>query len=189
MKNKLKITWFGEGIEYRKLELPTATLQRWEEVASDYKKEFPSIITDPFFFLKLKEENCSSLEEVPCVETIFLFPTSKNQIEIWFKKKKIAKLRIQDVVSQQTLFPLFKNNFKTLQLENGLHIKQKTIGQIASFEISLNFDSITFEDIEFHFVKIDGLDVLQAIAVKDVFIPFKKKDSCVVHQEAFLVGK
>lgn len=187
MKNKLKITWFGEGIEYRKLEIPDVTLERWEEVAKDYKKEFPAIITDPFFFLKLKEENWNSLDEVPCVETIFLLPTPKNQIEIWFKKKKIAKLRIQDVVSQQTLFPLFKNNFKTLALEKGLHIKQKTIGQIASYETLLDFDAITFEDIEFHFIKIDGLDVLQALDVKGISVPFKKKDSCVVHQEALVI--
>ncbi|MFD2909580.1 hypothetical protein ACFSX9_12650 [Flavobacterium ardleyense] len=188
MKNKLKITWFGEGIEYRKLELPVATLQRWEVVAGDYKKEFPAIIIDPFFFLKLKEENWDSLEVVPYVETIVLLPTPKNQIEIWFKKKKIAKLRIQDVLSQQTLFPLFKNNFKPFELEKGLHIKQKTIGQIASFEILLDFDFITFEDIEFQFVKIDDLDVLQGLHIKGVIIPFKKKDSNVVSQDALVIG-
>lgn len=188
MRNKLKITWFGEAIEYRKLELPAATLQRWEEVARDFKKEFPGIINDPFFFMKLKEEKWSSLDEVPCAETILLLPTPANHIEIWFKKKKIAKLRIQDIVSQQTLFPLFKNNFKALYLEDGLHIKQKTIGQIASYEILLDFDSITFEDIEFHFIKIDDLDVLQALDIKGISIPFKKKDSSVVHQEALIIG-
>lgn len=184
MKYKLKINWFGEGLEYKSLLVPKDTTEHWKAVAIQYNKPFPAIITDPFFYLKFKEKKWDSLESVPFQEKIVLQNSPKNQIEIWFKNKKVAKIKMNEILNSETLFPLYKTQEIKFELQNGIHIIQKTIGQIASYELTLDHDSITMDDFQFHFINNDNEIYLENILFKNEKLLFKKKDSSIIIQEA-----
>jgi hypothetical protein len=137
LENKLKINLLGEAWKLKQVVFSNALLHAFEEVAKKMKQPLNEVLIDPFFYYYLKNKSIQSIDNLQgnCLEGLINSP--KNQIEIWYKNKKVQKLKINDLREELLLFPLYKTIIQktNLQLEKGFYIEQKEIGLIGSFEI------------------------------------------------------
>ena len=74
----------------------------------------------------------------------------KNQIEIWYDRKKILKLNIADTDQDLLLFPVYNRNKTeiTEEYDPGIYVEQQAIGFVDSYE--LNIESFNLEDLQFN---------------------------------------
>ena len=185
--NKLKIKLFGEAWQQKKLSLTDELLQTFSETAKRMKLPLTEAIIDPFFYHYLKNSTIKSIDDLPgnCAESLINSP--KNQIEIWYKNKKVQKLKINDLNEELLLFPLYN---KTIQnaypsLEKGIYVEQKEIGLIGSFEIIV--DNFNIDNLEFRLLQTNEHTLLKKLVYKDQVLVSKRKDTLITFQHCFEV--
>ena len=114
-----------------------------------------------------------------------LLNTPKNHIEIWFKNKKIQKLKFDDLIEKQLLFPLYRTSLdRTVQQKSGIYIEQKAIGLVDSLEI--NIDDFKIDDLEFQLLEINELLILENLKYKNQLLKSKKKETLITFQNGYL---
>lgn len=186
--NKLKINLFGEAWKLKQLELTETLLQTLEETAKKMKQPLVEVILDPFFYHYLKSKTIQSIEDLQGNCTEGLINSHKNQIEIWYKNKKVQKLKINDLKEELLLFPLYNTTLQkaNLILENGIYIEQKEIGLMGSFEI--NTDNFNIDDLEFQLLQTKELTILEKLVYKKQVLVSKKKDTLITFQNGFEIS-
>ena len=172
--HKLKINLFGESKTLKRLAFDPIQKMEYAIIAQRMKQPLHQALTDPYFYFLLKKDNIQSFENFCEFSKKVLLNTPKNQIEIWYQNKKIQKLKINDLLEELLLFPLYSTKVleKSFNLENGIYIEQKEIGWIGQFEILIenfkigellfeisdnNLQKMTYEGREFRFIKSDAL--------------------------------
>ena len=171
---KLKINLFGEYKTLKRVSFDPIQKIEYENIAQQMKQPLHQALTDPYFYFLLKKDNIQSLEDFGGFSNKVLLNTSKNQIEIWYQNKKIQKLKINDLLEELLLFPLYSTKVlkDKMVLENGIYIEQKEIGWIGQFEMLIvdfkidellfeisdnNLKKMTYEGREFRFIKTETL--------------------------------
>lgn len=183
--NKLKINLFGENRVLKRLLLNEEEINQFTKVANKIEQPLCHALADPFFYHLLKNPRISSLEDLNCEHWEGLINNSKNQIEIWFRNKKIQKCKINDLIEEFLLFPLYQTS-KVLSIDickSGIYIEQKEVGLINSFELMLeefDIDKLLFEISDFQ----DNTH-LSGLKYKNLSIPKKRKDSLITYQDGF----
>ncbi|MDD2674211.1 MAG: hypothetical protein PHF81_04970 [Flavobacterium sp.] len=171
---KLKINLFGESQTLKRVVFNSIQKMEYAIIAQRMKQPLHQALIDPYFYFLLKNDNIQSFEDFGGFSNKVLLNTPKNQIEIWYQNKKIQKLKINDLLEELLLFPLYSTKVleKSFNLENGIYIEQKEIGWIGQYEIMIdnfrieellfqlssnNLQKITYQDKEFRFIKSDAL--------------------------------
>lgn len=103
----LKINFFGENKILKKVNLTKEELCIFETTSKKLKQSLHSAIIDPYFYHLLKNSTYTCIDDLKCDNVEWLLNTPVNQIEIWFRNKKIKKLKI-DNLSEKLLFPLYQ---------------------------------------------------------------------------------
>jgi hypothetical protein len=169
-----KINLFGESQTIKRLSFDPIQKMEYEKIAQRIKLPLHQALTDPYFYFLLKNESIQSFEDLEESSNKVLLNTPKNQIEIWYRNKKIQKLKINDLLQELLLFPLYKTTVlkDIYSLENGIYIEQREIGWIGQYEILIdnfrieellfqlsenNLQKITYEGREFRFIKSETL--------------------------------
>jgi hypothetical protein len=172
--SKLKINLFGESQTIKRVSFDPIQKMEYEKIAYRMKLSLHQALTDPYFYFLLKNESVQSFEDFEGFSNKVLLNTQKNQIEIWYQNKKIQKLKINDLLQELLLFPLYstkviENNFAP---KNGICIEQREIGLIGQYEMRIenfriekllfqlsgnNLQKITYDGREFKFIKSDVL--------------------------------
>jgi len=172
--SKLKISLFGESHILKRLFFNPIQQMEYEIIAQRMKQPLHQALTDPYFYFLLKKDSIQSFEDLEGFSNKVLLNTQKNQIEIWYQNKKIQKLKINDLLQELLLFPLYstkviENNFAP---KNGICIEQREIGLIGQYEMMINnfkidellfqlsgynLQNITYDGREFKFIKSDAL--------------------------------
>lgn len=185
--NKLKINLFGEGWNQKRLILSEAILQLFEETAQRMKQPLTEAIIDPFFYHYIKNSVIQSIDDLPGNYTEGLLNSPKNQIEIWYRNKKVQKLKINDLNEDLLLFPLYNATIQKANpsLEKGIYILQKEIGLIGGFEITT--DDFNIDDLEFKVLQTSEFTILEKLVYKDQILISKRKDSLITFQNCFEV--
>ena len=185
LENKLKINLLGEAWKLKQLVLSTELLHTFKEVAMRMKQPLREALIDPFFYYYLKNKTIQSINDLQgnCLEGLINSP--KNQIEIWYKNKKVQKLKINDLKEELLLFPLYNTTTQktNLNLENGIYIEQKEIGLIGTFEIYT--DNFNIDDLEFQLLQTNEQTILEKLVYKNQVLGCKKKDSLITFQNCF----
>lgn len=111
------------------------------------------MILDPFFYHGLKDKKIKGLFDIDAHLISGMLKTSKGQMEIWFKRRKVLKIQSNELFNEMLLFPLFKiekNEFShSLELENELYVVQKTIGLLRSEWLEVECKHLTIDDFTF----------------------------------------
>lgn len=182
---KLKINLYGENSIVKKIDLKKEDLDLFNSIARKIHQPLHQALVDPFFYHVLNISNIQCLEDLTSIHWEGLINNQKNQIEIWFRNKKIQKLNINSLQEELLLFPLF-NTSRTPVLdifESGIYTEQREIGLIGSYEISIadfNIDDLVFETTDFkNIIHLCGLKYDGNVFVK------KGKDSLVTFQNGF----
>jgi len=183
--NKLKIKLFGEGYKLKQIELSEELLQKFEETAFRMKQPLVEVILDPFFYHYLKYANIQSVDDLKGNTIEGLIDSPKNLIEIWYKNRKLKKLKINDLTEELSLFPLYNTHFQQSDsiVEKGIYVEQKEIGLFGSFEIIT--DNFNIDDLEFCLLQKAELTILEKLVFKNQLLTNKKKDTLITFQNCF----
>ncbi|MCG9793386.1 hypothetical protein [Flavobacterium algicola] len=185
--NKLKINLFGEVWKQKKLLLPLELLIKMEETAIRIKQPLTEVVVDPFFYHHLKSKSIASVEDLKGVASERLVNSPKNQIEIWYKNKKMTVFRIDDLNKELLLFPLYNSIIQhdTIPLESGIYIDQREIGLMGSFEIAT--DTFSYDNLKFQLIKRNEHLFLDNLLYNDQALICKRKDTLITFQNCFEV--
>ncbi|ESU27650.1 hypothetical protein FSS13T_01190 [Flavobacterium saliperosum S13] len=183
---KIKINIFGEGVEFKRLYLPDDTIADWRERAERKQSSLSDKIIDPFFFYDLKHPLYSSLEVIPSQSISGMLDNPKNQLEIWFDRKKVMKWHAADLFSDMLLFPLFQIRKEILEEEfqSGIIIQQRERGQLATLELNVEEGKLNLDAMQFTIKNGLGNNFLTDISYKNKTLKFLKKETLIVGQSA-----
>lgn len=183
---KIKINIFGEGIEIRRLHLPDDIIMEWREKAERKQRDLNEQIMDPFFFYNLKHPLYSSLETIPSKSISGMLDNPKNQLEIWFDRKKVLKWNASDLFNEMVLFPLFQIHKEALeeQFKSGIIIQQRERGQLATLELYIEEERLNLDDMLFTIKSGLGFSFLTDITYKKTALTFIKKETLIINQSA-----
>lgn len=187
MLSKLKINLYGENRVIRKVLLSEEDNFLFKKVADKMDQPMSQALVDPFFYYSLKNPQINSLEDLNCNYWDGLINNSKNQIEIWFQNKKIQKCKIDLLIDELLLFPLFQTS-KTVSInvsEPGLYIEQKEVGLVNSFELML--EKFDINQLFFEISNFENTMHLSGLKYKDITISKKRKDTIITYQNGFIV--
>lgn len=183
---KIKVNIFGEGIEIKRLYLPDDTIADWRESAERKQSSLSDKIIDPFFFYDLKHPLYSSLEAIPFQSVSGMLDNPKNQLEIWFDRKKVMKWYAADLFDEMLLFPLFQIQKTVLseQFQSGIIIQQRERGQLATLELYIEEERLNLDDMLFTIKSGLGFSFLTDITYKNTALTFIKKETLIINQSA-----
>lgn len=185
--NKLKINLFGENRVLKRILLSEEEIDQFTKVAHKLELPLCQALVDPFFYHLLKNPKLSSLEDLKCEHWEGLINNSKNQIEIWFQNKKIQKCKINDLIEELLLFPLYLTS-KVPSIDvckSGIYIEQKEVGLINSFELML--DNFDIDKLLFEISNFQGINHLNGLKYNGLSIPKKRKDTLINYQNGFKI--
>lgn len=187
--NKLKINLFGEAWKLKQISISEEQKIQWKTIAQRMKQPLCQAIADPYFYYLLKEDAIQSIENINGTIWEGLLNTPKNQIEIWYKNKKVQKLKINDLKEELLLFPLYHTTVSKIasDYEKGIYIEQKGIGLVASYEIRI--DHFNIDNLVFHLSETNDMSLLQKLTYQNQSLILKKNDLLIMSQNGFEVNK
>ena len=149
----LKINLFGEAWKLKHLIIPNEFMEVIEDYARIQCQSITDVIADPFFYHKLQNKKIQSIEDWDGISIEGLMNTWKNNIEIWFKNKKIKTLKMNDLNDDLLLFPLYNTvlHESNSYLSKGIYLEQKEIGMIGSLKIAT--DDFIIDDLVFRLLQ------------------------------------
>lgn len=186
--NKLKINLYGENLIVKKIDLKAVDLEYFNSIAEKINQPLHQALIDPFFYHFLNVSNIKCLDDLESNHWEGLINNQKNQIEIWFRNKKIQKLNINSLQDERLLFPLFITSKVSNPdiLQPGIYIMQKEIGLIGSYEIIIddfNIENLVFEIADFKsIIHLCGLKYDANSFIK------KRKNPLITFQNGFEIA-
>ena len=147
------------------------------------------ILLDPFFYYKLKNIQYNSIEDLSYDKFSGLLNESKNQIEIWFNRKKIFKTNTIELYNEAVLFPLFNLNHisESFTDKKGIYIVQKEIGNLGVYELEVDKDNLLIDDFTFETQLYQNSKIISGITHQNQCFSFIKKDTVITQQYGFEV--
>jgi hypothetical protein len=182
LKNKLKINLFGEAWILKRISISNEQKIQWEKIALKMNQSLCKAIIDPYFYYLLNEDTIQSMNDLVLIKIGGLINNQKNQIEIWYKKRKVQKLKINDLLEELLLFPLYNTSVSRINpdYETGIYIEQKEIGLIGSYEIRIN--DFNINNLEFHLLEVDGMIILKNLKYQNQNLKSVKSDALITFQ-------
>lgn len=187
LKNKLKINLFGEAWTLKRISISNEQKNDWEKIALKMNQSLCQAIIDPYFYYILNEDTIQSMNDLVLIKIGGLINNQKNQIEIWYKNRKVQKLKINDLQEDLLLFPLYNTSVSRINpdYETGIYIEQKEIGLIGSYEIRMN--DFNINNLEFHLLEVDGMIILKNLKYQNQNLKSVKSDALITFQNGFEV--
>lgn len=185
--NKLKINLFGENRVLKRILLNEEEIDQFTKVANKLELPLYQAFADPFFYHLLKNPKLSSIDDLNCEHWEGLINNPKNQIEIWYQNKKIQKCKINDLLEELLLFPLYQTSkMSSIDMRKpGIYIEQKELGLANSFELMLeNFD---IDKLLFEISDFQEKAHLIGLKYSGLSIPMKRKDTLITYQNGFKI--
>ena len=187
LKNKLKINLFGEAWTLKRISISIEQKNDWEKIALKMNQSLCQAIIDPYFYYLLNEDTIQSMNDLVLIKIGGLINNQKNQIEIWYKNRKVQKLKINDLLEELLLFPLYNTSVSRINpdYETGIYIEQKEIGLIGSYEIRIN--DLNINNLEFHLLEVDGMIILKNLKYQNQNLKSVKSDALLTFQNGYEV--
>jgi len=186
--NKLKINLFGERWSFKKFDFSIEELELYTAIGHKLKMPIHKAFLDPFFYHFLGNSSISNYEDLKGMTLKGLLNSPKNQIEIWFKNKKVQKLTMSTFNNEYLLFPLYKSETieVTSELKEGIYVEQKEFGFIGSYEFILE-DEFNIENLCFHLINFDNRQILNKFTYANHKPIEIKKEPLIIYQNGFII--
>lgn len=186
--NKLKINLFGERWSFKKFDFSKEELVLYTAICHKLKMPIHKAILDPFFYHFLGNHSISNYEDLKGMTLKGLLNSPKNQIEIWFKNKKVQKLTMSTFNNKYLLFPLYKSEIIeiTAELKEEIYVEQKEFGFIGSYEFILE-DEFNIENLCFYLINFDNKQILNRFTYANKKPIEIKKEPLIVYQNGFII--
>ena len=186
---KIIINTFGEGIEIRQIQLDAERYQKWSAIALKKKRELADLLLDPFFYHQLRDNRVGSLLDLEAKVLSGVLDKPKSHIEIWFNRRKVLKIKPNDVFNEMLLFPLFqidrKPNFNLNELESGIYIIQKTFGLLSKVELKIEDQNLDLDDFGFSISAFKKEQFLKEIKYQNQNFNLVKSETVITYQTGF----
>ena len=164
-------------------------MEQWNEIAYRKNKVITDLITDPFFYHSLRNPNIRSLEDINANVVKAMLDTSMSQIEIWFQRHKVIKIKSHELFNEMVLFPLFQTQenlvFGTNEFQTGLYAIKKEKGLLRSIAIETSDEELNLDDFIFEVSYYQNNRILTNITYKNQQLRLIKSDTLITHQSAF----
>lgn len=177
---------FGLGIVYRVLELPNTLVSKIESIASSNNISF----SDVFFDFDLLEQcGVNSFVHLPVQQQgIGCLIHTETLLEIRQQRRKIHQFTLNDLVTQEYLFPLYniRDEVFVVQKKEGFHyffLYQVIKGRIVKYCLQ-NFqgiDDLEFTNTLFSFEE-QSFKMFTGLKFKDQQVKSESDDSVVIEQ-------
>lgn len=186
--NKLKINIFGERWSLKKFDFSKEELELYNVICHKLNVPINKAILDPFFYHFLGNSSVLNYEDLKGMTLKGLLNSPKNQIEIWFKNKKVQKLTMSTFNNEYLLFPLYKSETIEMisKLKEGIYVEQKEFGFISSYEFILD-DEFNIENLCFHLINFDNKQILNKFTYTNNKPIEIKKEPLIVYQNGFII--
>lgn len=186
--NKLKINLFGERWSFKKCDFTKEELELYNTICCKLNKPIHKAILDPFFYHFLGNNSILNFEDLKGVTLKGLLNSPKNQIEIWFKNKKVQKLTMSTFNNEYLLFPLYKSKSIeiTPKLEDGIYVEQKEFGFISSYEFIIE-NEFNIDNLCFHLINFDSKQILNKFTYTNQNPIEIKKEPVIIYQNGFII--
>lgn len=192
MKKPLRVKLFGEALKIHKLKIDADLMPLFNQVASKIKLPLLEAFTDIEFFRVLNMKEFQSLNDLTGYTFCGLINNYRNQVEITYGRKRIAKFNIDTLLYPTTLFPLYNtqvNLINTRNLSAGIYVEEREIGLIGTYEISV--ENFQIDELQFYLTKINyssvPYELLNAITYKNQKLICSKSDTLLNRQIAFSI--
>ena len=186
VNNKLKINLIGETWKLKQILVDKDQKMLWSKTAEKLRKPLFEAIIDPFFYHYLNNEKIKSFEDTNGFKMEGLLNNTKNQIEIWYRGKKVQKLLMNELDNSLLLFPLYSVSVRNIPetLPSGIYVEEIEIGLFGSFEIK-KLTKFNIEDLEFRLINFQDKMILQNLTYQNQPITCAKKETLVTYQNSF----
>ncbi len=189
MSISLKAKLYGESYKIHRLHFDTKYATQFHDVAVKLGEPFEEALLNINFFNHLNIKEIKSLQDLKQSSYGGLLNNEKSQIEIWLGRRKLLKLRLENLFHQQTLFPLYQTKFNRINsnLKSGLYLEEKEIGNIGIYETKIeifDIDNLKFHLSEIAFTDI-GYQLLNEISYNTNTLQPIKSDTLLRYQRCF----
>ncbi len=191
MEKTLRIKLFGESIKIHKLKIDGDIMPILITVANKVKLPLLEALLDVDFFRILNSQELQCINDLIGYTFIGLINNSRNQVEISYGRKRIAKFNINELFDPSTLFPLYNTQINSVNLNNlstGIYIEEREIGLIGTYEMIV--EEFQIDLLNFYLTKMEllneKLEVLHLITYKKQLVPCVKSDALLRYQMCFL---
>ncbi|PQJ81494.1 hypothetical protein [Polaribacter glomeratus] len=185
----ITIKCFGEGSWIHLLDSTTKTVKCYNIIAAKMKLPIEEALLDISFYQHFKN-NIDEIDHLIIDSFGGLLHLQNATIEIWFDRKKVAKIPFQDLVTTTSLFPLYKTtkiDFKKNQFEKGIYLKETVIGCVGVYKIDAkNFDInlLSFQLLTSFF---NPTLLLINFTYQNILLKKVKDDCLTMHQEIIIL--
>lgn len=184
----ITIKLFGEGCHIHLLESRPKSLKIYEAIAEKMKLPINEALLDLHFF-QILNANIHSIDELIIDSFGGLLPIFPASIEIWFQRKKAAKIPLKELITSSTLFPLYnvhKKKFQKHQFEKGIYLKETVVGCIGVYKLdfkSFDINLLSFAILESFFTKHPLL--VNFTYQDNIFL--KVKEDCLTKKQEIII--
>ncbi|MBI9041954.1 hypothetical protein [Lutibacter sp.] len=193
MEKIVRVKLFGEALKLHKLKIDVGLMPILIQVANKIKLPLLEALTDIEFFRVLNMKEFQSLNDLTSSTFSGLINNYRNQVEITYGRKRIAKFNIDTLLYPTTLFPLYNtqvNFINTRNLSTGIYVEEREIGLIGTYEIAVG--NFQIDVLQFYLTKINyssvPYELLNAITYNNQKLICLKSDTLLNRQIAFSIG-
>lgn len=193
MEKIVRVKLFGEALKIHKLKIDADLMPIFNQVATKIKLPLLEALTDIEFFRVLNMKDFQSLDDLTGSTFSGLINNYRNQVEITYRRKRIAKFNIDTLLYPTTLFPLYNtqvNFINTRNLSAGIYVEELEIGLIGTYEIAV--ENFQIDVLQFYLTKINyssvPYELLNAITYNNQKLICLKSDTLLNRQIAFSIG-
>ncbi len=191
MINPLKISLVGIGCLIIKGVFSDEDWDKLLFASKQIKASLNNAVFDPSFYGTLNIQGIHSHYDLGNVfETYGLLNHYQSMIQVQAYRKRRRTIKFDDLMAQNTLFPLYMHDIKNITLtnkKNSITIIEKDIGIVCHYRIQRA--GFEFNELNFHFKRIImgnsiSYEILESLAYKNKFLPKQKGESLIIAQSA-----
>jgi len=189
MNISLKAKLYGESYRIHRLHIDVDNLSRFQEIAMELGEPLEDALLNINFFNYLNINEIQTIHDLKQSTYGGLINNEKSQVELWLGRKRVVKLKLDNLFNQQTLFPLYQTEFNRInaKLKSGLYLEEKEIGNIGIYETKI--ENFEIENLVFHLAKIGFTGVeyplLNEISYNTNSLQLIKSNTLLSYQRCF----
>ena len=192
MEKPLRVKLFGESIKIHRLKVDDTMMSTLVAVANTLKLPLHEALLDFDFFRVLNATKIQCLHDLLSVRFCGLIHNSKNQVEVTYGRKRIAKFNMNELIRPTTLFALYNTQLGFINLNDigaGIYVEEREIGLIGTYEVIV--EDFQIDLLKFCLVKTnyssEDFELLSTVKYENIELPNLKSDSLLSRQVAFVV--
>jgi len=192
MSIKLKAKLYGESYRIHALRIAPEHISQFQEIAKQLREPLDVALLNINFFQCLNSSKIQSILDLSQSSFGGLINNNKSQVELWLENRRILKLKLENLVNQQTLFPLYKTQLNKVNstLKSGLYLEEKEIGTIGVYEILI--EKFEFDNLKFYLSEIaftgEQYQLLNEIRYNENSLKLIKSDTLLRYQRCLSIS-